>query len=150
MNDLASGHIAEWTADAQQVVAPEHVEKIMRDSLDETHDIVRSTQKQVEEAASELKDALDEIHELTKSVNEKVVLNCANNSDAFFGFWSDLSAAEDWRQASRVQKDFWEQQYKSWWRQSSELSGLMGRLSLAPVMYTCRATSRQLGKHVNR
>lgn len=150
MNDLATARIAEWTADAQQIVAPEHVEKILRDSVEETRDIVRSTQKHVEEVTSEFKETLDEMHEVTKRINEKFVRNCATNSDAVLGLWSDLTAARDWRQSSRIQREFWEQQYKAWWRQSSELTGLMGRLSLAPVIYTCRATSRELSKHASR
>ena len=144
MNDFTTSSVVDGAADPAKTGAPDHVEKQMHEGSAEGRNTPRATRKNTGQTMSHARKALDEMQTVSWTIGEKALENYDANCSAMIRLWSDVGRASTLPEATRIQRKFWESQSKVWWRQSSEITGLAGKLAMLPLVSTSRAASRTI------
>lgn len=86
---------------------------------------------------SDARRALDETQTVSSTIGGKALENHDANCCAMMRLWSHVGCASTAPEATQIQKKFWGDKSELWWRQSSEITALAGRLpatSRAPLV----------------
>lgn len=142
MNHVATAPFVDRTEVATTCDTPDRVRERAASSMEVC--ATRRTSEVIEHLTSDTRNVLEELQTVASTIGEKGAENYADNCQSIVEFWSNLGSARTWPQATSIQKKYWEDQSKVWLRQSSEMTGLLGKFAMLPCVSMSGVASRTM------